>query len=210
MAISLKKFAKSEPAKAKKETTPTLELNVCDENINALKTIIEQKKAEKAAETLRKKAETVIRPKADTLREAHCQKTGVFASSIHLKCGDVGPVSYVNQQRYSAITTDTEEELKKIFGEENYSKCFRVHTEVALTEKGLKEAEVEGDNGLLARLVAACGGEEKFGELFEITQTIKPTEFLHEQKILDTKLSEMAKKAADAGILKQASSSFSV
>ena len=165
MAISLKKFAKSEPAKAKKETTPTLELTVCDENVAALKTIIEQKKVEKTAETLRKKAETVIRPKADKLREDHCQKSGVFASSIHLKCGDVGPISCINQQRYSAITTDTEDELKKIFGEQ-YEKCFRVHTTVELTEKGLKEAEIEGDDGLLARLVKACGGEEKFGELF--------------------------------------------
>lgn len=207
MALNLKKFAKSEATKPKKDAIPTLELANSEENNKALKSIIEQKKIEKNAETLRKQSENVIRPQADKLREAHCQSTNQFFSSIRIKCGEVGPITYVNQHRYSVIGMDKEEELRGIFGED-YGRCFRIHTSVKLTDKGLLEAEKDDENGLLSKLVTACGGEEKFAELFEVEQTIEPTDFLHEQKIMDQKILPLSKKASELGIVKQSSSSF--
>lgn len=186
--------------------TPLVDLPDTTENKKALTAIIEEKKKEKSAVALRKEAEVVIRPVADSLRSERCQSENKFYSSVKIKCGDIGPVTFVNQNRYSDITTEKEEELKEIFGEQ-YDKCFTTDTTVSLTEKGLKEAHT---GGLLDKLVEACGGEEKFSELFSVEQKLKPTEFLHEQKILEPKLGEMVKKAAEAGLVQQASSSFSI
>lgn len=209
MALSLSKFAKATPAKPKKETSPTIELPSNEVMKKALQTIIEQKKIEKAAENIRKQAETVLRPVCDELRRENIVSTGKFVASINVKADDVGPVRYSNQNRYSEMGLDKKEELEKIFGED-YNRGFGIKTKVELTDKGLKAAEDESENGLLAKLVAACGGEEKFIELFAITQTVEPTDWLHEQKVIDPKIAEKVKKANEAGLVKQSTSSFSL
>ena len=209
MALSLSKFAKATPPKAKKETSPVIDLPPNEVTKKALQTIIEQKKIEKSAENIRKQAETILRPVCDELRRENIVSTGKFVASINIKADDVGPVRYSNQNRYSDMGLDKKEELEKIF-EEDYDRSFSLKTVVKLTDKGLKAAEDESENGLLAKLVAACGGEEKFIELFEITQTVEPTNWLHEQKISDQKITEKVKKANELGLVKQASSSFAL
>jgi len=209
MALSLSKFAAKAPPKPKKETSPTIDLPSNEVFKKALQTIIEQKKIERAAENIRKQAETVLRPVCDELRRENIVSTRKFVASVNIKADDVGPVRYSNQNRYSEMGLDKKEELEKIF-EEDFGKGFQVKTKVELTDKGLKAAEDESENGLLAKLVVACGGEEKFIEMFAITQTVVPTDWLHEQKITDPKIAEKVKKANEVGLVKQSTSSFSI
>jgi hypothetical protein len=199
----LKKQAKA-PAPKKASGTPILDLPQTDELKKALKTFVEQKQIEKNAETTRKQAETVLRPQCEAARETHCTSEGKFSSSVKVKCGDVGPITFVNQNKYSKIELDKEEELRSTFGQD-YDRCFSMTTEINLTEKAMKDIET-----LLPKLMEAVGGEEQFASNFEVTQFITPTEFMHEQRVLDPKIGGMVKKAIEEGLVKQSTPFFVV
>ena len=201
----LKKAAKAPAAPSKKKGVPVLDLPSTDENKKALQTLIEQKQAEKTAEGLRKQSEQLLRPQAEKVREDYCGAENEFHSSVKVKCGDVGPVTFVNQCRYSKIPNDQEGELKEVFGE-NYEKCFSQVTEITLTDKAMKEID-----GLLPKLMEAVGGADKFTEYFGVAQHITPTEYMHEHRVLlDPKIREASKKAIEAGLVKPVTPSFTV
>jgi hypothetical protein len=201
----LKNAAKKEPVQEKKgkDEHPLLELANTAENKKEMENLIKQKQVKKSAETSQKKSEGVLRPQAAMLREQFCAANKKFHSSVKLKCGDIGPINFITQNKYSEIGISKEDELKAIFGEK-FTEYFMTFTEIMLTDKGLAEIDT-----LLPKLIEACGGTmEKFQEYFNITQTLKPTEFLHEQRVQNPEIKKQTDKAIDDGLLKPQSQSF--
>jgi hypothetical protein len=198
---ALKKAAlkKTEEPK-KKGSAPILDLPPTDENKTNLKTIIEEKQKEKNAETTRKKSEAIIRPACEKLRDDKSRDDNEFHSSIKVQCGDVGPVTFVTVEKYSAISVDKEDELRGIFGDD-YEQCYGTETGIELTELGMKNIET-----LLPLLQEAAakivGNPEDWTKIFNVSQGIKPTNYLHQQKVLNPKIAAATKKAIDAKILK--------
>jgi hypothetical protein len=198
---ALKKAAlkKAEEPK-KKGSAPILDIPVTEENKTHLKTIIEERQKEKNAENTRKKSEAIVRPLCEKLRDDKSRDDNEFHSSVKVQCGDIGPVTFVTIEKYSAIGVDKEDELRGIYGDE-YDKCYGTNTSIALTELGMKNIEI-----LLPLLQEAAakvvGVADDWTKIFNVSQGIKPTNYLHQQRVLNPKIAAATKKAIDSKILK--------
>ena len=195
---------------AKKETTPVLNLPDTSENKEAMETFIEKKKVEKQAEADRKQAEAILKPAAETLKVEHCQSEGKYSTSIKVKVGDLGPLTYKTPNAYSKIGVDNEDALK-VNSKELYDKLFLIYTEISLTPKGLKL--IDTILPLLMEVAGKVSGgdpSKAFDEIFEVEQYIKPTDAYHELKTLDPKVKEIADQIEGDGLVKPYSSSFTL
>jgi hypothetical protein len=197
MSDLLAKGAKKTEKKTKaKSTTPVVALPDSDEMKQAMKDWRAAKQDEKTAQALRKQQEEILRPAGVEAYENHCRKEGKHHDSVKVQAGTEPPITLVHQNRYSEISLEDGEKLKQIFGE-LFEKCFQKHTEVKLSDKAMLDIDA-----ILEKIVGAVGGEEKFFELFDITQTFKPTEIFHKTRLVDVALGKLHKTARDAGLLK--------
>lgn len=137
---------------------------------------------------------------------------------------EVGPISVSWQNRYSVIPIGDKEKLESIFGATEFPKCFRTETEMSVTEAGMKELEegMDDPDGLLAQLVACCAkykgvksddpekAMEAFSSMFGVNQTLKPTEYLHEDAVRNAALASSYDKAVKEQVLKPVKASTRV
>ena len=207
----LSKMAKAPAAPSAKKGMPIIELPNTPEVRAAMKTWIEQKHTEATAESIRKMQEDVLRPLAADAREKYCIDKGYSASvKVMVKAEKEGEEDLVLQFsapcKYSKIPADTEAKLKEIFGEELYNKYFRLVTNVALTDKAMKEIEQGGN--LMERIVTAVGGPEAFQQYFEVEQFIEPLESFHMDRVQDKAVATKAKRAIEDKVIKPTTPSF--
>jgi hypothetical protein len=202
----LKAKAKPTETKAKKSETPILDLpNTLRDSLDM---IVKQKAIEKNAESLRKQAEEILRPVCAKMREQLCVDQHKFHASVKVKCEDIGPVTFVTQQKYSKIPSDKDEEIKKETGND-YDKYFKLETTITLTEKGMQLIDE-----LLPKLAKVadevCKEKDSWSKIFSVEQHIVPTEEFHQDRVLDPKTAGVATKLIDAGLIKPQTPSFTV
>lgn len=172
-----------------------------------------RKKEETTAESLKKKEEEKLKPAAVEARKKWCLEHRKAQKSIKIRAGETELlITAAFQQKYSTITTANADKLQEIFGND-YERCFRLHTEISLTDDAMQQVEkaaAEGKQTILDKVMKAVGGPEEFVKLFSITQTIKPTDALDQERISNEKVAGMAQQAIDEGILKPQAPSFSM
>ena len=212
----LKGIAKKEPEKKSKDASPILELENSQANRDSMLKWIEGKKQEQAGEAKRKQQEELLRPQCSTLREKCCLESKEFHSTIKVKVGDIGPVSYVTQNKYTPIPLSKEDDLQKEFGKE-FELLFELLTEIKLTKRGLGLIEeVLPELVSLAKKILTAKGEKKeddqeyFKELFEVEQSYAPTDRFHENRVLDPVHMEKAHKVIKDELVKPYSPSFRI
>lgn len=207
----LKKGAEKAPEKEKKDDTPTVQLAASEVLVKAHTKWVEAKKKIVQGEADRKQAEELMIPEAEKGRIEHCLKNGKFHSSIKAKFGECSPLTYSTQNRYSEITQDKEERLQQIFTDK-FPQCIKEITSIELSDEAMVQVDV-----LLPRLVEAVGkhfnlkgeaAEAKFLEMFSISRVFKPTEYLHENRVVDPNVKQMAQTAINEGLLIPTKGSF--
>lgn len=218
----LKKGADKAPEKSKKDEMPVVSLSKEVTLGNAHKKWVEAKKKITQAEADRKQAEEVLLPEADKGRTEHCLKNGKFFSSVKVKVPDMKlteggavetfePLTYSTQNRYSDIDQDKEDQLKQIFGEK-FAQCIKENVNIELSDAAMVMID-----DLLPVFVEAIGkhfklsgekAQEKFLELFSISRGFKPTEYLHENRVIDPAIKKMADVAIAQEIIKPVKGSF--
>ena len=174
----LKKAAtKNEGSKKGKSTMAVVALPETDDIKEAVKAWREAKADEKTANSLRKQQEEILKPASAEAYENFCRKEGKHHSSVKVQVGSITPMTYVTQEKYSAISLDNGEKLKQIFGD-SFERFFKLVTEIKLSEKAMSDIDP-----ILEKIVEAVGGEEKFLDLFDVTQQFKPTQHLHHDRL---------------------------
>jgi len=196
----------------KKDEMPVV--NIGEKYKDSIKEWIKRKKEEKTAVSLKTKEEEKLKPAAVEARKKWCLENRKAQKSIKIQAGDDSEslITAAFQQKYSTITTDNQEKLEEIFGDE-YNRLFTMHTEITLTDEAMKQVEIaaaEGKPTILDKVMKAVGGPEEFIKLFSITQTIKPTDALDKERVSNEKTAELAQKAIDEGILTPQAPSFSM
>ena len=205
MALGLlKKMAVAAPASKPKATgSPILDLG--DSFADTLKEWMKGKKEEVAGETKRKQAEEIIRQEVLNKRNEEIVKDGKFYSSVKVKAGDVGPIGFVEQNKYSPIKEPEAEKLKDIFvpglkdeaRDEAFKLYFEMQMGISLSPEGMTAI-----NDLLPKIIAAVGGEEAFMKYFKVETTYKPTEHTHEGRLLNKEIGAKVALATEQGLMK--------
>lgn len=193
---------KKTPAKKKSEM-PVLELEDTPQNRQLIDTWHQKKKDEKEAKALKEKQEAKLKPLAASARNDYCLNNK-FHKTVKVRVGDSQLVTASFQSKMSAIDTDSQEELEKIFGD-HYSTCFQLITNIKLTEAAMEQVERDaaaGKPSVINKIMDALGGPEQFAAVFEVTQEIKPREAFFERHIVDPDVSESAKVATARGLIK--------
>jgi len=134
-------------------------------------------------------AEAQIIPEAEKKRLEECAK-GEFQSSVAID----GMVVVSTKNQYSPISTEFEEDLQETFGD-RYDEFFVKKSEVKVAAKALEDPEFVG------KLVETFGSDV-FGEYFEVTQKIAPTDAFHQQRSVNDEVREKAQEVMDQGIVK--------
>ena len=218
----LGKQAKKTPAKKKKEELPVLRLEDTEKNRTAIDNFIKHKQEEKSACNKKKKEEEKLLAQVIKSREEYCL-VNKFQKSVKIQVGDdvaakgddpgrkSEMITAAFQSKWSAIKTEDQEDLEKLYGDK-YGDCFKMVTTIKLQDKAMEDVErcaVEGKKGPLDKIMKAIGPEQ-FAEIFEVTQEIKPTESLAEKRVTDKEINKITNKAIDDELLKPQKPSFSV
>ena len=182
---ALKKAAKKKTTKSKSKT-PEVQRDDLNEAVDKW---LEASKMEKDAKALKAQAEAAMLEDIEEERIKSCRTDGEFHSAIKVN----GKVTVSVQSRYSAIETDSEEEIKEVVGEK-YDEFFKETTSVALTPAALE------DETLLGKLMEAVG--EDFDRYFKVNQAIVPTRAFHEQRATSKEVGELFDKLQDEGLVK--------
>jgi hypothetical protein len=185
----------NKPKKSSKSKTPTVTTD--DENIkDALQQWVDAKEMEKQGKSSREMVEELLRPFGMEARRALIQRDGAHTSAVRIN----NLVTMKTSKAYSAISTDSEDELREVFGDD-YDKYFSVATKIEFTAKFAQDPEI------LGTIIEAVGAD-KFHEIFDVSQAIVPNDSL----ITDRDLSEVTAakhdKAVDDGLIKPYKSSF--
>ena len=192
--------AKKKKATKSKSKTPVIDLT--DENeVEAIAQWLDAKEREKTAKSDKELAQEVLMSSAMAKRREHIQESGSHTRAVKLN----GKITMTCSKRYSDIPTDNEEELREIFGDEEYDKFFVTNTQISFKNPD--------DTEVLTKIVEAIGAEN-FHDVFEIIQTIKPNG--HEQELpplvakrdSDPEVAEKHDQAVDEGLIKPYSPSF--
>jgi len=182
----LKKAAKKKTSK-KKSTTPDVDLPHLKDAISKWK---EGSKMEKDGKAMRSQAEGVILPEAEEERVKVSMGDGSYHSSIKIN----GEVTVSTQNRYTKIDTENEDEIREIVGDK-YDQWFKEQTKVSLKPALLNDEEAMG------KIIKAVG-EENFGNLFDVEQTIVPTEVFHKARSTDADVKKVFEQLHDEGLVK--------
>lgn len=194
--------AKKAGPKKKKDENPTVDLPNTDANKQALEAWLKHKREERSASAKRKKEQEKLMGPAIAARTEWCL-ANKFTKAVKIKVGDTEPIGIAFQAKYGAISTDDTERLQEIFGDD-YDRCFETITEVSLKEDAMKEvaaAAAEDREGPLDKIIAAIG-PAKFAEIFEVKQSVKPTDALDQGRVTDKALNQMASRAIEEELLK--------
>ena len=201
----------TEETKGKKSETPIVEIEGSEKNKLAAEKLIAAKRTIKQAESTGSQQEEILLPVCKDARKKHCMEKQQFTSTVQVKVAgatELEPLSFQTQNRYSTIPITSQEPLETIFGDK-MERCFQTITAIDVTDAGLKELEKEGST-LLDKIVTAVGGPDAFGKYFKVTQTLKPTDFLHEQSVQDAAIAALLDKAVKEQLVKPVKPSFRV
>lgn len=179
-----------------KDKTPIINIGNSPELVKAQKTWREEKQKQDTAEAMKKQQEEILKPLALEAMENHCRKENKDFSSVKIQVGTETPTTLVAQNKYTDITMDAAEKLKTLFGNK-FEQCFSEDPIIelsAIAKKNLDE--------VIGKIIKAVGGEEKFLELFDIKRKYKQTEYLHDNRLINSDISKLYKQAVDQQILK--------
>lgn len=193
--------AKKTPEKKSKSKTPIVE--VTDKKVAAaIVSWKDAKEREKDANSERKLLEGVMIPYGMGERRDLIQAQKVHMTSIKLKTDDA-TVTLKTSKVYSAISTDTEDDLREIFGDDDYDRLFTTHTKIAFKDEFATDTEV------LSKVIQAIGAE-RFAEIFDVEQTIKATEVLIVERDMHEEIAEKHDEAVEQGLLKPNKPAFTL
>lgn len=197
---------------ASKSDTPIVEIPNVPENKQALEKLIGAKKQKQQAESVMEQQEEILGPVCSEARKKNIMETQKFSNSVKVKLkGDdtLPTVNYQTSSKYTVIPVTSQEKIQEAYGD-LYEKCFDVITKIEATPAGMKAIEETqaDENGLLNKIVAACGGLEQFEKLFKVQQTLEPTEFLHQQGVMDSKIAKIHEKCIADQLYKPYKASF--
>ena len=185
----------NKPASKSKSKTPTVVTE--DENIKVvLQEWVDAKEQEKQGKADREMAEEILRPFGMKARRDHIQREGAHTSAVRIN----NQVTMKTSKAYSEISTDKEEELRVIFGDD-YDKYFATATEIEFTAKFAQDPEI------LGKIIEAVGAD-RFHEIFSVSQAIKPTDSLIVDRDLDEATATKHDRAVEDGLVKPYKSSF--
>lgn len=186
---------KAAPSKSK-DASPEFVNNDLRRNIELF---LNAKKEEKKAKAQIKLAEPQILKAATAERIEVCKKADKYFSSIKATAnGDDGKspltvtISFSN--KYSKITTDCEDDLKKIYGDQ-YDSYFKEVTVATLTPIAMS------DGDFISKITDAIGAEN-FARYFNVEQRIDVKKTYHEHRIVDDGLAVKHETAVNAGLVK--------
>ena len=192
--------AKGKEKKKSKSKTPIIE--VTDEKVGAAMVgWKDAKEREKDANAERKMLEEVILPLGVEERRDLIQGTKEHVTSVKLKTDDV-TITMKTSKAYSAISPDIEDDLEEIFGDD-YERLFVTHTAIQFKEAFTSDPET------LQKVIEAVGAD-RFAEVFDVTQTIKPTDVLIVERDANKKVAAMHDKAVEQGLLKPFKPAFTL
>lgn len=211
MMDMLGKAAKKTKKTKKKEEMPVIELENTETNVNLMKDWLKHKKAEKTAQTSKKAAEEKLKPMAAEARKKFCI-AHKYHSAIKIKVGDQEPVTASFQKKCSKISTDDQERLQEIYGDD-YERCFRTITSIKLTDEAMtsiEEAAKEEKPSIINKLMDALGGPDEFFKVFEVSQEIQPRPYAFESAVADKEIAPKAQMAMEEELFKPQAASLSV
>jgi hypothetical protein len=192
--------AKKKPAKKSKSKTPVVDID--DEAVkDAVVKWKDAKQREKDAKTEREMLEEGMRPAAMEARRKHIQDNQEHTSAVKVNCdGEV--VTMKTSKAYSEISTDNEDELREIFGED-FDRLFGTCTKIEFKAKFATDPEV------LQAVIDAVGAE-RFTEIFDVSQAIKPMDTLIVERDLNADVAAKHDQAQEEGLVKPYKSSFTL
>lgn len=192
--------AKKKPAKKSKSKTPVVDIK--DEGVKeAVVKWKDAKQREKDAKTEREMLEEAIRPVAMSERRKLIQENQEHTSAVKVNAdGEV--LTMKTSKAYSEISTDNEDELREIFGDD-YDRLFGTHTKIEFKTKFATDPEV------LQAVIDAVGAE-RFTEIFDVSQAIKPMDTLIVERDLNEEVAAKHDQAVEEGLVKPYKSSFTL
>jgi hypothetical protein len=189
----LKGKATATPTKKKaKKAKPQIALEDMEEQIAEWRKL---KQAEKEAKASRAIIESDILPSIEEAKAQHCQSVGSYDSTVEVN----GAIAVTQAQKYSAISLEDEELLRKMFGDDEFEKLFNPKTTVSFSDALL------ADQDKLAEVLAAVQevvDSEEFAKYFKVGYSYAPTETYHKGRITSPEMREKCKRAEAEGIIK--------
>jgi hypothetical protein len=182
---AMKKAGKKKAGK-KKSTTPEVQMDGTDEAVDKW---LDADKDFKDAKARKAQAEQVMLPDFEEERIKACERDGEHHSSLKVN----GKVTISTKNAYSAIDTDSADEIKEVVGD-RFDEFFKEKSEVSLTQAALN------DDALLGKLMDVVG--DKFDEFFDVKEKLVPTEAYHKQRSTNGSVREMHDRLVDEGLVK--------
>lgn len=159
-----------------------------------------------AAETEKKQAEAELVPVIKAERANALKTNGNYVSSVQVVAGGARPLQFVDPNKYSAVVTDKRDTLLNTFVPETAGKPEdeRVNAlgKFFKEEISIQVKDVSAFSALLEKITVAVGGAENFGKLFGIEFSYKPTEYLHQQRLMDPVVAAKVSCAVRADAMK--------
>jgi hypothetical protein len=195
----------------KKSETPTVELENTQKNMKVFKDFVRFKLDEKAATASKKKAEEKLKPTIVAARKKYCMEQK-YHSSVKIAIGGETPITASFQRKCSKISTEHQERLQELFGDD-YERCFRTVTKINLKDEAMQDIEnaaKEGKPSIMNKLMDALGGPEEFFKVFEVEQELAPRDYLYEGAVSDKDIAPKAQAAIEEELWKPQMPSLSV
>lgn len=186
----LKKAANKQPSKKKKDEKPKIETQDIKSEINDW--LGAKKQSKNAIAEMNRIGSTLI-SRAEQELTKHVRANRKYTSTVKLDDGEGNTVSVSATNRYSPMSTESEEELREVYGDE-YDKYFAEKTEINLKPEAINNEE------LLGKLIEAVG-EEDFDRFFDVKQSIQTNDRYHEDRIMDPDLADKHQQAVNEGLV---------
>ena len=189
----LKSQANAAPAKKKaKKAKPQISLKDLDEKLSEWRRL---KQLEKETANSRKIIESDILPSIEDAKAEHCQSVGAYDSTVEVN----GKVAVTQANKYSKISLEDEELLRKTFGDEEFEKLFTPKTTVSFSDALLNNQDKLQE---VLTAVQSVVDPEDFAKFFNVDYSYAPTEAYHKGRITSPEMREKAKMAESEGIVK--------
>jgi len=181
------KAASKTTTKAKKDDKPRFAV---PELSDAVDQWLEAKKMQQDGKSLQTAAENSILDEAESRRleksldESKNHGTVVINDKIMVSA----------KNAYSAISEDSIDDLKEIFGDE-VERFFKEKTSISFSDEALK------DETLIDK-IADIVGDENIDKFFVVKQCFVTTDAFHDARSTDSATAAKAKEAMDSGLVK--------